>query len=134
MPAADLAVAVHRHLSGEDQAAAFAAHGFGSADVERALRIATTPLADQEAAETRAGQVLVALRAPGVTLERVEVRTIVTDEAPAERLARMEAAGWFDAVTHRPERVLPRAAEADAYTRGRAAFLALLATNLVVAA
>lgn len=133
MQSPDLAIAVHLYLGGGDQAAVFAAHGFTSADVERALRVATMPLAEQEAAETRAGQVLVALSAPGITLERIEVRTLVMDEAPGERLERMEAAGWFDAVTHRPERVLPRAADADAYTRGRTAFFAALRAEQVAA-
>lgn len=132
MAAADLAIAVHRHLAGELQDEAFTAHGFAAADVERALRITTTPLAEQDAAEKRVGQVLIALRAPGVTIEH-ELREIVTDETQDERLQRLEDAGWFDAVVHRPGRELPRTVEAEAYQRGRFAFLAALQADRVSA-
>lgn len=121
-----LSIAVHRHLAGDEQAAAFAARGFTAANVERALRIASTPLADQEAAELRAGEVLIALRAPGVTLERVEVRRLLSDESPQERDFRFEGAGWFDAILHRPARELPQARDAEAYERGRSAFVSAL--------
>ena len=129
-----LSIAVHLHVAGDDQATLFASCGFTTADVERALRIASTPLAEQEAAEARAGQLLIAMRAPGISVEHLEIRTFVTDETPAERSQRMEGAGWFDAIMHRAVRDLPRAEDAEAYSRGRSAFLAVLADSLREAA
>lgn len=118
--APSLALAVQAYLQGG--VVDFSAFGVTREHVDRALYLATTPGDEQEADLLRIGAVLSAIRAPGCRIETVEVRTLVTDEAPEERTRRWADAGFFAEVTGRAPPPLPSSAT-DHVRAGRTDFL-----------
>lgn len=119
-----LAVAVHGYVNGGSHDADFAAHGVTRADVDRALYLASASGEQVAADERRVGVVLAACRVPGCCVETVEVVTRIADEEPEQRSRRWADAGFFAAVTSRPDPALPPAA-AEHVRAGRTDFLLL---------
>ena len=95
--------------------------GANPAHLRRALWLATTPPEEVAEHERRVGEVLRAMRAPGVLVEEVESFVQTTDQTPEQRLARAADGGWCDAVLGRPAAARP-ATEQAAYDGGRREF------------
>ena len=95
--------------------------GATSAHLQRALWLALTPPEEVAEHERRVGQVILAMRVPGLAVDEVEVTERVADETADRRLTRASDQGWFDAILGRPA-ALRTPVEQAAYDSGRRDF------------